>query len=122
MALTINVNFHLIDELTFSYLIRYITIYISIQSSLFETCIIMTVNHKKESSKGRWIFRLIKRNERSCHRHQDCCSCYISVFYSFDIFSSIFSHETRSNNVRQIKSIWEEYSDTNNDLLNFSII
>ena len=49
--LTINVNFHLIDELTYSYLIVYITIYISIYSSLFETCIIMTVNHKKESSK-----------------------------------------------------------------------
>ena len=59
VVLTMNVNFDLIDELSFSYLIRYITIYISIQSSLFETCIIMTVNHKKESSKGRWIFRLI---------------------------------------------------------------
>ena len=44
---TINVNFHLIDELMSFYLIPYITFHIFICSSLFRSCIIMTVNHKK---------------------------------------------------------------------------
>ena len=48
----INVNFHLIDELTSFYLIPCVTPHIFICSSLFGSYIIMTVNHKKERSNG----------------------------------------------------------------------
>ena len=110
VILTINVNFHLIDELTSFYLIPYVTLHIFICTSLFGSYIIMTVNHKKERSNGSW-YRLIKKPS-SCHRRQWLLLLLLHV----SIIDLIFSHryflmQKKKQIVKQIKSIWEEHSD-----------
>lgn len=110
VILKINVNFHLIDELTSFYLIPYVTLHIFICTSLFGSYIIMTVNHKKERSNGSW-YRLIKKPS-SCHRRQWLLLLLLHV----SIIDLIFSHQyflmhKKKQIVRQIKSIWEEHSD-----------